>query len=373
MSAARPWCTASSVGIAISRVWTHVAKLFVSLVVVVTAYAHEMDYSEYGVRLQADTYPGKHDRDTPVVGSSEAEEHKSSDRNFQSPRPYRTEPVYAVFTYDRQVILEVQLVDRLTIYENSWRPEGIEKLKKDAVRWGVAAHAVGMVRFRMLAERNSAPVESPSYLPRLDVHVFRTSFETKNADTIKTFTFGWNLVPFAHHSNGQDGDLFETYSTEDMAGTPTMVEEINRNGSFSTNYVSVGMFFDHSTLASDGRVQSNLRYSGRYEVHPEWYPIPGSISEPLKSDYGNHRLRGQVDASRSTPWGDIELSIVGERSFGVGEDVEPVMLLANVVVYPAGWRWGLFLRNLAGRDYYNLEYRHRELMYAVGVVYRVDW
>ena len=95
----------------------------------------------------------------------------------------------------------------------------------------------------------SAPVRTPSYMPKGTVQLVRFRNVSSGTDVDSDeFNSGpiefWLLdtIPFGHHSNGQDGCLF-TSQERDEGGecvevAPTAEKVVNKqDGSFSTNYI----------------------------------------------------------------------------------------------------------------------------------------
>ena len=97
----------------------------------------------------------------------------------------------------------------------------------------------------------SNPVKTPSYLPQLTVY-----FMTGHKDAQKKLTLFGKI---AHHSNGQDGDF---YNTDD---------EINlRDGNFATNFMEFGVLKSFYS----NRINAYKFFKTSIEIHPKSWMLP---------------------------------------------------------------------------------------------------
>jgi len=103
--------------------------------------------------------------------------------------------------------------------------------------WSIAA--VPMVKLRMFVNEPSAPVRTPSYMPKGTGQMFFFAQNSTHADLFAL------QATVGHHSNGQDGCLYKTEDpAHDCLPLPPLdrshVEVNRKDGSFSTNYLLFG-------------------------------------------------------------------------------------------------------------------------------------
>ena len=133
--------------------------------------------------------------------------------------------------------------------------------------WGRQTYATIMLRLRML-DAESAPVPPPSFMPGFTYQLLGLK---KNSPARASMVI-INIVPFAHHSNGQSGcTLLEHSRSREGACLPDPgYEETTRHrlnvdtGSFSTHYAAFSSYYRSIHLApryQDGQVDTNGRGS----------------------------------------------------------------------------------------------------------------
>lgn len=283
------------------------------------------------------------------------------------------ELVYGILGYTSQgLVLEAQLANRLPIFDSGSSSVDSVLHQTRGTGWRLAGSIVGAVRFRMLASHDSAPVRTPSYLPRLDLHAHRTISRIADEHVHRVTTLVVNFVPFGHHSNGQSSCLFVTESRSCLPdGDDPRMAPINRSsGSFSTNFFRLGFFVASRDYTGHGDRMGLLGFGVDLESHPvEYLRLPGGISSALQSEYGKYRLRAHVTAQREILWMDVEMNVTYARAFGVGPRVNSRSVVTDLYVSRPGSRWKLLVRSLAGQDYYNLEYRGTRFWLKAGVAY----
>src|SRR6478609_9782968 len=126
--------------------------------------------------------------------------------------------------------------------------------------WHVALFLTPKIILRMFAAK-SAPVSTPSYMPRLT-----TFFWFQESAKGPTAYFS---AAFLHHSNGQSGAFYNEDGSHNHA-----------TGSFGTNY------FEFAAYPNVWKSPS----SGWNSIVLEWHPRVLE-NEELRSTYGNLRLR----------------------------------------------------------------------------------
>jgi hypothetical protein len=205
------------------------------------------------------------------------------------------------------------------------------------LRWFRAFTVTPRIRVRMRTA-GSEPVRSPSYNPFLSLY---TSLPAGDSTDLL-------LLRFAHHSNGQEGDVFRP------DGTLNLVD-----GSFSTNYVEVGPLF---TVITPGRftfVRPTVeRHFGQDSLAQESYgqwrlnlraltvARHGSI---LKGLYQNAHVILQSDVG----WFIDRKWLPFEKRLDLS--------VTGAILSPFGGTMGPFVEAYIGRDYYNLRYRSEQI------------
>src|SRR5206468_6375177 len=198
---------------------------------------------------------------------------------------------------------------------------------EDVRRAGWVLSRKPAVRMRML-RGVSDPVRTPSYMPRVNLQVLYTRGMagklrenmglSPRGSSSSLGIYEYHAV-LGHHSNGQDG-CFYTGQNRDAAGdcmlpvsglppSPTVAQirdAINRHdGSFSTNYVRVGLNYrgtrvDSTTLVDDRDWTVELEIEQHFHMDPNVFPL-----------YGRTRVIGSVGlagrpSGMSEHWWDRE-------------------------------------------------------------------
>ena len=209
--------------------------------------------------------------------------------------------------------------------------------------WHVALFLTPKIILRMFAE-NSAPVRTPSYMPRLT-----TFFWFDESTTGPTSYFS---AAFLHHSNGQSGDFYSANGDHN-----------HRTGSFGTNYFEFGAYAKFSENPSFGWSSVVL----------EWHPRAFENSE-LRSTYGNLRLR-----LATTIYPDLG-SYASDLSVGftaiLGEMQKPTNAATVFARFPIAVKYairppsidvGLYAAYYQGQDYYNIWYDRFISVVQIGI------
>jgi hypothetical protein len=199
--------------------------------------------------------------------------------------------------------------------------------------WPVAFVLTPKVLVRMFAE-NSAPVKSPSYMPRIAAYFWFDQEAPRN----KAVFYGSVLL--SHHSNGQTESFF------DESGNVR-----HERGDFSTNFFE---FSAYLTGLSD-------RWFGWSTLSLEWHP--GFNENPeLRGRYGLTRLHFGTTLLAQLPF-------QGELSFHVSAILDDFMhtgtskvmralerfpISVRYVIQPPHTDLGLYISYYLGHDYYNI-------------------
>jgi hypothetical protein len=249
------------------------------------------------------------------------------------------------------------------------------------------------VRIRMLRDV-SAPVRTPSYMPRVNVQFLWTrglkdcvdgagtggdcravaapsAAQAKaggpaSAQAVSALAAlvrisiweGHFIV--GHHSNGQDGCLTrgqvrvppETGDCQPPA-VPT-AETINRrDGSFSTNYIRAGMNYSRNRMTEALEAVREARLRAEFEYHPRAW-----VDDDIVEIFGRARLNlSGAYAAKNVP--GCRRRLEGSAGLvwnpGVVETVTELSGLIQASCFP--WDnggWGFFVRLYSGQDYYNI-------------------
>ncbi len=277
------------------------------------------------------------------------------------------------------------------------------------------------VRIRMLRDV-SAPVRTPSYMPRVNVQFLwardlkyrleralealrkqragqapgaaEAADRTPGADTTSTENPFANMraalatltrvsiweahLIVGHHSNGQDGctsasqqrDPPRTGECLPRGVVPTR-ETVNRHdGSFSTNYLRIGVNYSRNFMSKTHDLQADREARARVEF--EWHPRK-AVDEDIVDVYGRARLLlGGAYAKRNV--GVCRKRLEGSAGVvwnpGVVEGVPESSWTFQVSCFPTpNGGWGIFARFYTGQDYYNIGFLDGITRFHVGATF----
>lgn len=284
---------------------------------------------------------------------------------------------------DGDLVFEAQIAPDVRIVDNFDR--AMERVL-DNERPRVFAYSIFgtfLTRLRMFDEASN-PVRTPSYMPKATIQLAwlknRSTDDPTNASD--RFLRGpvemWliNAIPFGHHSNGQNGCLFNQQARIEGECEPesppvTGPDDVNtENGSFSTNYLRVGA--EYRRLYPNGDDPNDVRavtrrewgVGGSIELNPSGY-VGGSISDTLRPLYGPTRFRVTADVIAGNwrapvwlldrvncgrAWVDGSVMFIRDAA----PSVDAVTTAVEAACLPGGWGGaGLFVRYYRGQDYYN--------------------
>jgi hypothetical protein len=280
---------------------------------------------------------------------------------------------------DGDLVFEAQIAPDIRIVDNFGRALD-DVLDSKKRHFAYAVFGTFLTRLRMFDEESN-PVRTPSYMPKGTIQLAwlkNRSTKDSQADPLE-FLKGpiemWlvNVIPFGHHSNGQNGCLFIEQTRIEGKCQPqtpasTRPEDVNReDGSFSTNYIRMGL--EYRRLHLVGNYPEELRavsqrewgIGGSLELNPSGY-IGGAISDTLRPLYGPTRFRVTADVVagnwRPPVWRRLNCGrawVDGSATFirGAASSVDNVFTV-EAACLPAGWGGaGLFVRYYRGQDYYN--------------------
>jgi hypothetical protein len=190
----------------------------------------------------------------------------------------------------------------------------------------------------------SAPVSTPSYMPRLT-----TFFWFEEAATGPSAYFS---AAFLHHSNGQSGEFYNDDGSHNHA-----------SGSFGTNYFEFAAYPNFWKDSSFGWGSIVL----------EWHPRLFENSE-LRSTYGNLRLRfattfysklGSYDSDLSL--GMTAILTEMQKPTNASTVFARFPIAVKYAVRPPSIDVGLYAAYYQGQDYYNIWYDRFISVVQIGI------
>jgi Phospholipase A1 len=223
--------------------------------------------------------------------------------------------------------------------------------------WGSKWAIIGTpkVLLRMLSD-SSAPVRSPSYMPRITV--FRTlgkNFPHDSQLDILSLTV-------SHHSNGQSGPFYRD-TTRDSVNYET--------GSFSTNYLEFAYLNILRSTNKRRPMELGLRIG--FRVHfpinedPELRELRG------ENQYGRYRFLFSTQTALASTRVRYAFEYMLDRKVGTERFFSRRRLIGSVSTawIPNGWNdVGVFLQYYYGQDYYNIQYIQRVSAVRAGFTLR---
>jgi hypothetical protein len=236
------------------------------------------------------------------------------------------------------------------------------------------------VRMRML-EQVSRPVRTPSWMPRGNIQLLwvRGAPEVADAYARQVRTAAapgtvaaasglprrvsvWEVHAIVgHHSNGQDGCYYEDErrgadGTCESVTTPSVPRQVNTtDGSFSTNYVRLGMNYRRNTLDDDLWARREWGARAEVEHHPRSW-----MDQEIVSTYGRTRLSiagvySVRDWSRCEKRAEVRAGL--QATAGRQPEASSAAITLEAACFPTQrGGWGVFVRYYRGQDYYNIRY-----------------
>lgn len=207
------------------------------------------------------------------------------------------------------------------------------------------------VVLRMFSEF-SAPVKTPSYMPRSTLYLWRGEIPDEGP-----YSFGFLSVTLSHHSNGQSGEFF----TEEG-------ENNHEDGSFSTNYIDLA--YHRARSKGNGL----LFVGGSVEYHPRSWG-----DKELEGTYGQLRfnlsLKGLNPLGKSKRKTTIEGGYLIELTYLTDDLMNRSSALEKAIV-SITYTWafealrdiGFFINYYYGQDYYNIRFDDTLKVLRVGAI-----
>jgi hypothetical protein len=252
-------------------------------------------------------------------------------------------------------------------------------------KWAIYFSMVTNLR---MTQEASAPVRTPSYMPKLTATWFNV--KRRQAGTLASGVseslrmWAVPLVPYGHYSNGQDGCLFASQEAvgDSCVDTTTVQQprEANRrDGSFSSHYTQLGVFYRRIQLDPASQpggyavAQSYWSLGAQMREYYLYRNIPGGMTRELADVYGPLRVRAlghRVSQRNDRLFGPGQFRLEGfvELIHGGPPEVDPVRVsleVARTMDKRSGW--GVFLRGYHGQDDYNLGFLTNITVVQLGV------
>jgi hypothetical protein len=280
------------------------------------------------------------------------------------------------------LLFEALLAPHIFLYQGFYQRAG--RVYSDPPVWATAVSFTPMVRLRMF-DTESRPVRTPSYMPKLTVQLFRASLVDRSQRLDSPIRLiALNVIPFGHHSNGQEGCLFtDQVKVDDECRDPAPLPQARRttnttDGSFSTNYVRAELAYRHLRLADDpdGSLRGNqtCTFALGAELHPGGYG-PGAISADQKALYPTFRVQPAIELSRRVireAWyrGRFTGGVRSEYLRPTHYDVRPwAHTVEATYTFDRVGGWGPVVRYYDGIDYYNLGFLRNIRHVQIGIVF----
>ncbi len=209
--------------------------------------------------------------------------------------------------------------------------------------WHVALFLTPKIILRMFASR-SAPVSTPSYMPRLT-----TFFWFQESATGPTAYFS---AAFLHHSNGQSGEFYNPDGSHN-----------HDTGSFGTNY------FEFAAYPNFWR---NSAF-GWSSIVLEWHPRLFENAE-LRDTYGNLRLRlaTTIYSKLGSYASDLSVGLTAilsemQKPTNASTFFARFPLAVKYAIRPPSIDVGLYAAYYQGQDYYNIWYDRFISVVQIGI------
>jgi len=209
--------------------------------------------------------------------------------------------------------------------------------------WHVALFLTPKIILRMFAEK-SAPVRTPSYMPRLT-----TFFWFEESATGPSAYFS---AAFLHHSNGQSGEFYNADGSHN-----------HDTGSFGTNYFE---------FAAYPRLWANPSF-GWSSLVLEWHPRLFENNE-LRSTYGNLRARfaTTIYSNLGSYRADLSVGLTAilsemQKPTNASTFFARFPIAVKYAVRPPAIDVGLYAAYYQGQDYYNIWYDRFISVLQIGI------
>jgi hypothetical protein len=321
----------------------------------------------------------------PVAGAGAGQVLAIPQAPVPHPHPYLLERSM-LFPFQQDLILEAQVAPHLYFYDSLTR-EGVRLNGGNAV----AVSVTPMFKVRIRNEPSS-PVQTLSFMPKLNFQYFRLPRKKAEVAWPDTFWMKGGLFVWGHHSNGQTQCIYDPTKLDgasDCKGPsdPADVQINYPNGSFSTNYLKFALFLTRMRLgklepvAGRNDMMQQVAYAkttiaASLEVNPAGLPPGGSLDEPARSLYGPTRVGLVVEHEQRTRRRGFTAGTY--RLTGTVEYIDKTpdagssnwRFTAEAAFEPDWFRSGGFVaRYIYGQDYYNLQFTRNLSWFQFGLIF----
>jgi hypothetical protein len=242
------------------------------------------------------------------------------------------------------------------MYEVNFAPD----FKIDVKRFpGLRLEFTPWIILRMY-DAYSHPVRTPSYMPMGTVYYHLP----KNLGSYGMTPF----LTFGHHSNGQDGQFFNSDSTFNKV-----------DGSFSSNYGTLGLGFTNVDRSYLFNPVTSAKFSFTYYRLVEWYlkeyygkmrffaDVESNLylSKERMDIFKNHKSRSQLISNVHVGW--IAADLMNAKAV----DMKRLIFSWTVSYQPSFFSdVAFFGRYYYGQDYYNINFDRTLSLFQVGLSIR---
>jgi hypothetical protein len=235
------------------------------------------------------------------------------------------------------------------MFEANISPSFIIRQRKDS---RLMAALTSQVIIRMY-NKESYPVQTPSYIPQVSFYYLMGNKESKTHNTL----FG----RFAHHSNGQDGDFYDENGFINL-----------HSGNFATNFFEIGII----KTSHSSSLNAIKFFKSSIEVHPRSWML-----EELQGQYSGLRWHNTFTAFK-LPF----INSVKDDNPNFSLKVETTLMLDNYnnlntfnldrvnasltfYYHPKFLEdIGLFVQFYHGMDYYNIYFNQQIDLIRFGIM-----
>jgi len=236
------------------------------------------------------------------------------------------------------------------IFEGNLIPNFVIRDNKDANLIGVITPQI-IIR---MYNKESLPVQTPSYLPHISVY-----YNFRNSSFLNNLTvFG----KIAHHSNGQQDDFYLENGS------------INLNsGNFSTNYFELGLI----KTSNINDLNAIKFFSSSIEIHPERLSIDELIGKYSFYRWNNQfsifKVSNELSQSKNQK---TEFSLKGQFTWLFGDVNDWNFFNSNRIIANLTFYYhptflediGLFVQYYHGQDYYNIYFSNMKDIIRIGIM-----
>ncbi len=246
--------------------------------------------------------------------------------------------------------------------------------------WAILPTVSMIVNLRQL-HADSAPVRTPSYMPRVRVTAVRTK-PPVNKETTGQWVFDGT---FGHYSNGQEGCTFQQQNRGQDCAFPSPISdddliENGLDGSFSSHYLEGAAAHRWITwsdqLLPNGRLPNTRLMTAfvRVRDYESLSGLGGGMSDDLKRLYGSLRIRAGGEVVFENDVDEVG-PLHGAQWFGAW--IEHSNGHARVGAWRGAVEYGktfdklngtgLFVRGYFGHDDYNIAFLRKINVLQIGV------